>query len=125
MAAENYRGNSLELLLRSNNLKVRSPESPENVQATRLVIALCPSVLSVGPVPFCITFTVQRELNLPDTALPDVQETAAEGSDSKSIKSRKRDRKLMYRMQVENAASKTVGSALRHHGTFKNNCQRH
>lgn len=103
----------MELLLQSNNLKIKSPESPENVQATRLVIALCPSVLSVGPVPFCITFIVQRELNLPDTALPDMQEIAAEGSDPKSIKSCKCDRKLMYRIcRVENATSKTNGSAL-------------
>lgn len=88
----------------------QSPEIPENVQATRLVIALCPSVSSGGPVPFCVTFTVQRELNLPDIILPDMQETAVQGFDSKSIKSCNCDRKLMYITQVESTTSKTNAS---------------
>lgn len=71
----------------------RSPEIPENMQAT-----------SGGPVPFCVTFTVQRELNLPDihVILPDMQETAVQGFDSQSIKLSNCDRKLMYITQVEN-----------------------
>lgn len=35
---------------------------------------------SGGPIPFCVTFTVQRELNLPDihVILPGMQETAVQ-----------------------------------------------